>query len=242
MSGTTTLGTAKTTGGVATLSASFANSGTYTLTATYLGDTNFNASTSASLLEVIATPDYTVTVQPPTLTIVQGQTGTATFTVTSVGGYSQPVSFSCSGLPANTTCTFTPSTVIPTSAGATTVLTIQTDVNQAALSFPGPTDPMDRKSDQARIAMQAGGSIFASVLMLLGFSRRRRVLKQLRQWTIWSALLLAALLAGGIGIVSCGGNSHKTPLGQATVMITATGGGQSPADIHVVSLQVNISQ
>jgi hypothetical protein len=199
---------------------------------------NFGSSTSPAILEVVATPDYTITVQPPSLTIVQGQTGTATFTVTSVGGYSTPVSFSCSGLLANTTCTFNPSTVTPTAAGATTTLTIQTDVAQAALSLPKRPGSPD---SPAGLETLAGGSVLGALLLLIGFNDRWKELKRWQQRALQCALL-AALLAGGLGIVSCGGGGPKTPIGQATVLITASGGAGGSSDVHTVSLSVNITQ
>jgi hypothetical protein len=44
-------------------------------------------------------PDFQLSMSPATLTIVAGQSGTATFSVTSVNGFNSAVSFTCSGLP-----------------------------------------------------------------------------------------------------------------------------------------------
>src|SRR6185437_14106323 len=68
MEGSTVLGTGTVTNGVATLTTSSLNAGAYTITATYEGDTNYSASTSA----------------PITLTITQrtGPGGIAALTLT----------------------------------------------------------------------------------------------------------------------------------------------------------------
>ena len=58
--GTTSLGTATLTNGVATLQTSFGAAGSYATTATYQGDQNNAASTSSAVTIVIAAPDFTV--------------------------------------------------------------------------------------------------------------------------------------------------------------------------------------
>ncbi len=235
--GNTNLGVGMTQSGKVTLPTSFASPGTFSLTAVYGGDGNFMKSTSPAILEVVATADYTITVQPPSLTIVQGQAATAIFTLTSVGGYDQPITFSCSGLPANTTCTFNPSTVTPTAAGATTLLTIQTNVEQGALSLPKKPGSPDGRGGLETLA---SGGIVGSLLFLIGFKSRRRELKRWQQ-RVLQEMLLITLLAGWVGLVSCA-HSPETPVGEEKITITATGGSGNSTDVHTVSLSVNITQ
>ena len=83
--GTTSLGTATLTNGVATLQTSFAAAGSYTVTATYKGDQNNSASTSSGVTIVIAAPDFTIAATPTSGSITPGQTATFTFTVSSCG-------------------------------------------------------------------------------------------------------------------------------------------------------------
>ena len=61
--------------------------------------------------------------------VAAGTSATTTVTVTPNNGFSGPVTFSCSGLPAGATCTFNPPTV--TSASYTTQLTVLTAPNTA---------------------------------------------------------------------------------------------------------------
>ena len=237
-SGTTFLGARMTSNGTATFPASFASAGTFSLTATYMGDIDFSTSTSQPILQVVATPDYTISVNPPSLTIVQGQTGTAVFTVTSIGGYSTPITFACSGLPQYATCTFNPASVTPTAAGATTTLTILTDVAQASLS---PV-PESRPGSPAQGKLLAGSTL-AAVFLLFFCGQRNRMLRRFRSMNARRVLWLAAILASGWIVTSCGGSSApKTPTGQNTLTITTTGGTGSSADVHSVSLNVTITQ
>ena len=52
-------------------------------------------------------------------------------TVTSLGSYTSPIGFSCSGLPAAAACSFSPATVTPDANPATTTLTITTAAQSA---------------------------------------------------------------------------------------------------------------
>jgi uncharacterized protein (TIGR03118 family) len=74
--------------------------------------------------------DFSVAAAPMAATIAAGQTATYTVTVGGVNGFNGAVSFSCSGQPAGTSCTFNPATVSPQSgASATTMVTIGTSSN-----------------------------------------------------------------------------------------------------------------
>ncbi|MBZ5549751.1 MAG: hypothetical protein LAO22_17635 [Acidobacteriia bacterium] len=113
-------------------------------------DTNAMTHDAAATLHVV---DFAMgTVSPNPLSVAQGLTGTATFQVTAAGSFGQSVALSCSsGLPANATCSFSPSsTVNPTAANPVTVtLTVSTATNtpqgtstitvQGATSAPAAT-------------------------------------------------------------------------------------------------------
>ncbi len=67
-------------------------------------------------------------VTPPTQTVGAGQTATYNLSVMPVGAaFANPVTLSCAGAPANSTCTFTPNLVTPGSAAAAIVMTIATN-------------------------------------------------------------------------------------------------------------------
>ena len=71
--------------------------------------------------------------------VVAGSSVTSTLTVTPTGGFNQAVTFSCSGLPAESTCAFAPATVTPNASPLTTTLTIRTTAPRAVgglMSWP----------------------------------------------------------------------------------------------------------
>ena len=140
--GTTSLGTATLTNGVATLQTSFAAAGSYTVTATYKGDQNNSASTSSGVTIVIAAPDFTIAATPASGSITPGQTATFTFTVSPVGGYAGTVKFSCGTLPSQAACSFTPASVTPSGGSpVSSTLTVTTAASTARLTPFGRSAP-----------------------------------------------------------------------------------------------------
>jgi len=104
--------------------------GPLTITASYPGDSNFNASSaSASGTSALKVGDFGFTVGPPTETISSGHTATYTVTVTSLGGFTGNVSLSCSDPAPQTTCSISPSSVM---AGGTITSTITVVASKAA--------------------------------------------------------------------------------------------------------------
>jgi hypothetical protein len=80
-----------------------------------------------------ATPDFTLSCNPSSLTIAQGGSGNSTCTVTSLNGFASAVSLSCTGQPAGVTCGFAPNPVTPPSGGSTTsTLTVSVASSVAA--------------------------------------------------------------------------------------------------------------
>ena len=100
--------------------------GTHTITASYSASQDFAASTSAILDETIVAfiGDFSIASGPSARTIYTGEAASYDVALTSSGGWNQPVTLTCAGLPTNTTCTFS-QTTIPDAVGAST-LTIQT--------------------------------------------------------------------------------------------------------------------
>jgi Bacterial Ig-like domain (group 3) len=146
------------------------SAGSHSITASYTGDSTYAASTSSAVAETVtaAGGSYALGISPSSLTIGQTGSGTSTVTITPAGGFNQQITFSCSGLPSEAACSFSPSTVTPSgTAVATTTLTIATGVSSTAAVrefYPG-----------------SGGGIGSSValgLLLLPWTmmmRRRRV-------------------------------------------------------------------
>ncbi|MBZ5655359.1 MAG: hypothetical protein LAO56_08760 [Acidobacteriia bacterium] len=86
-------------------------------------DGNTTTHDAAATLHVV---DFAMgAVNPNPVSVPLGLTATATFQVTPSGSFGLPVTLSCTGLPANATCSFSPSnTVNPTTSPVTVTLTV----------------------------------------------------------------------------------------------------------------------
>ncbi len=211
---------------VATYSTSALTTGAHSITAQYGGDSNFAASTSPAVtVTVKAVPaSFTVSASPASLSIMPGQSGMTTLSVTPAGGFAQAVSFACSGLPSEASCTFAPATVTPGASAATTTLTITTTAPQAA-------------AERSRIYRSGMTGLLAlGSLLLFAMPGAKRA----AGWGRWFVLVVALALGGGF--IGCGGGGSSggsggssgsggttttnpgTPAGTSTVTVTATSG------------------
>jgi subtilase family serine protease len=124
---TATFGTNPTTGtSVMTLTASAtATTGTSTVTITGTSGTLTATTTLALTVNSSATPNFSVSASPTSVTVTQGSSGTSTITVTSTGGFNSATTLSASGLPSGVTATFSTNPVTPPANGsATSTLTL----------------------------------------------------------------------------------------------------------------------
>jgi N-acetylneuraminic acid mutarotase len=163
--------------------------------------TGYVASAVASATyTIVPPPDFSLApISPSTLSVVHGQSGNATVSVTSLNGFSSAVSFTCSGLPAGATCSFSPPTVTPSGSATPTTLTISTASARASLAYS-----------------QIPG--FALMLALCAFGWRRQGRRRMRP-------LFAGCIFGLIVLAGCGGSSSSsfTEI-TSTVTVTASSG------------------
>jgi uncharacterized protein (TIGR03118 family) len=179
------------------------------------------------------TADFTITADPTTATVTAGQSMNFTVTVTSMNSFADAVSFSCSGLPLYTSCTFTPPTVTPASgAMATTRLTLGTQSSGGG----GTYNPMGFFPDSPSGPF---GPLGTSLMLLASFAlakfcipgRTRRPGKR-RRSSLFDLLGVACLLVTITTVFflsGCGGynsSTAPTPRGMSTLVITgsSTGG------------------
>ncbi len=101
--------------------------------ATGLG--SVDATALAANWAVVATPDFTVTVSPASVSVVQGGSASTTVTNAVVGGYSSAVSFSVAGLPAGSTATLSSATLAAPGSGSVTLTLATTSVTPTG-SYP----------------------------------------------------------------------------------------------------------
>jgi hypothetical protein len=222
--------------GTATLAITTLSLGTHSITAVYTGAPNYMGSTSTSAFTItIANPDFTFTTTGSSLTIVQGQTGQLAFAYTSTGSFAGTIVPSCSGLPANATCTFTPASFTPVPTG-TAVVTSQTGL--LVITTAGPPITQSRNSDGKLLhgSRLPGLPIFAGVLGLGLLAMRRKV--RARLGTLLSLAAMACIFGGLLG---CGSPATPlttvvTPAGMSTVVITTT----SPTVTHTSNVALTV--
>ena len=181
-------------------------------------------------------PDFQLSVNPPSLTISRGQNGTATFTVTPTNGFNSAVGFSCSGLPAEATCTFSPTSVTPNGSAVTSTLTVKTTAPTAAFLTPPPS---------SRRLLYAGiFPLFAVLFAFAIFYGRRRL-----GASFWGILILfvvsSALTScgggGGTGNGGGRGGDSGTPVGTSTMSVSASSTGSGAVN-HAATLTIIVTQ
>ncbi len=177
----------------------------------------------------LPTPDFQLSVQPSSLTIVAGQSGKATFTVTPENGFSSAVSFACSGLPAMASCSFSPSSLTPNGAAVTSTLTVTTTAASAALHAP-----------MAPFQRPLYALLFPALAMIFGMApRRSRALRGVRPFGLFLLLLVAAGLSSCNSGSTSGGNSG-TPIGTDSVSVSASASGAGAVN-HTATLTITIT-
>lgn len=81
-------------------------------------------------LTVTTAQDFSISCNPTSIEVPLGGSGTSLCTITSINSYNASVSFTCSNLPANVTCSFNPNPVTPPANGtAQSTLTINVGPN-----------------------------------------------------------------------------------------------------------------
>jgi len=200
--GTTLLGTATLSSGVATYSTSLLAVGNHSLIAVYSRNGQYLASTSNTVIEVIIST-FALTASPSSLTLYTGETGTSTITVTPGAGFALDVALACSGMPSNATCTISPATV--TGGSGTAKLTLTTTA---------PQQTADARS-------RSGGRGWPLLATLLVFLLPRR-LRRWRGWTLAWLFVVAAMLGAVSGCGGSGTLGGGTAAGTYPVTITGT--------------------
>jgi hypothetical protein len=156
--------------------------------------------------------DFSFTSSSSTQTVTPGSTATYTIGINPIAGFNQMVALSCSGAPAGSTCSLSPSSIaLSGSTPASVTVSVTTAGNSAAAAQPqGP------HGTQVPIFFAICG---LPGLLLLG--RGRFALCRGKTAAIYGAALLGVVC---FVMAGCGGNS------------SSTGGGSTPANTYTLTV------
>ncbi|MFC6644638.1 Ig-like domain repeat protein [Granulicella cerasi] len=214
--GTTTLGTASLTASgssyVATLQTTALPAGTDVITATYAGDVNYLTSSGTATI-IVTYPTVIVTPATNALSVAQVGSVSKNLTVTALGGFAGSIGMQCSGLPANTVCSFSPNRfLLATDAPQTVTLTILTG------QTPVVSQPVTGSFSNTWLGILTSLTLLAP----LAFWKRRHLHGAWRHGL--SAMLAVVGLGLSITASGCGGSQlhGDTPKGTYNVTVTAS--------------------
>ncbi len=148
-------------------------------------------------------PAFALTASASTLSVVNGQAGSLTLSLTPSNGFSGPVTLSCSGLPAGASCSFNPATLTLSGTNATPVA-----VN---ISTGGTSAPISSPYTIGRLTLGSGSGValaFIAPLGLFAFVGLRR-----RSTAVRGMFLVLFLGVVSMTVVGC--SSSATPQGAA---------------------------
>ena len=214
----------------AQLTVNFPTLGLHNLQATYGGDATFPQATSSTLIEDIRTSvpaDFTIDTSPQSASVKAGQSATFNITINPVGDLASTVGFSCTGLPAASSCSFSPASLTPGINPVSTTLTLTT-------TAPAVAVPLGLRQPGPFIYLFALASSFG--LLLFAFLRGRHRIRQAAP--LWAAIVFALLLGscGGSSGSGTGGGTNGTPPGPNSITVTATS-----ATTHTTALSITVT-
>lgn len=227
--------------GVAVFTTSNLSAATHSITAVYSGDTNFLPVTSTAVSQVIVTmpgSDFALTSDVTTQSVASGSPVTFSITVTPSGGYNGTISFTCGGLPANATCTFSPTSLVPTVDGTalTTSLTVSTN--------NGATTAFNKSPESNGLNLYACfGGIGLLGIVWAGSRKQSGQRKAISRTLTILTMVMVGMLA------ACGGSNNTTTgsnvaVGTYTLNVDATGTAgtnQGNTTLHQLGLTLTVT-
>jgi hypothetical protein len=137
------------------------------------------------------------------------------------------VGFACSGLPAASSCSFSPPVLMPGINPISTTLTLTT-------TAPSAVAPLDFQQPGPLFLIFALTGCFS--VALLAFIRRHKAARKAA--LVWTAAGLVVLLGscGGGSSTPPGGGGGGTPPGASSITVTATS-----ATSHTTALTINVT-
>ena len=225
LDGSVVLGTVPLAGFGATFTTASLTAGSHSITVRYLGDTNFVGSVSPAVVQQISSQlGISIAASPSSATIKAGSSAMFTFTITPDAGFNQTVTFSCSGLPALSNCSFVPAAITPNGSPATSILTITTTAPSSSSAAPVQTPSGPGTSLPVLASLLA-----TSLLAGLALGLRRRSSASPKPVEMWLGIAVLCVIAT---LTSCGGGGGTpppppqggTPPGTSQISVTVSAG------------------
>ena len=167
--------------------------------------------------------DFSVSSSTTSDSIQDGATATYTLTVTPLGGsFPNAVQLSCSGLPTEATCKFSPSTLTPGANPTTVTLTVSTTAS-VSQAIPGN---LPKNYAAFAVLIQLQGLGLFGVVFAGSKKRSKKVPALILLALVIAGLIFMSACAGGTGIApqSSSQSQTGTPAGSYTVSATGTSG------------------
>jgi uncharacterized protein (TIGR03118 family) len=185
-----------------------------------------------------ATPgDFQIQVSTPSLTLVEGSSGTVQINVTPSDGFNAPVNLSVSGLPGGVTFQFSPSSITPVDGQA-----VNATLTLSGIGNTPPPSPYVAtfKNGPHNKQMVIGSSLFPLGLAALFpvWRRRSRMAKYIGICGGSISLLAFALTLGGCSGASMTSSTPTTPVTTGTSMVTVTA--TSGNIVHTTTLSLTL--
>jgi hypothetical protein len=200
----------------------------YLVTASYSGNGLFQPST----VTLTETPDFAVLQQPAALAVVEGSQAVATVSVVSVANYTGSITATCSNLPVNSLCRFSP-VPLTVSPGVNGNLGVEVFVGTysqvASIGWIGSRNPL-----------LCGLALLLAAMSLAGLRGRRN------SWMARGLLRVATLCLLTLGAGGCAqtnaatfqNHTYTTPAGTYPITVTLT---DSNGDTHSITLNVQVT-
>src|SRR5712692_1180810 len=207
------------------------------------------------VVQAAPTPDFTMASNPSSMTFLQGSSGTATITVTSINGFSGPVNLAATVSPAGPTPSLSPTSVmVPSATSATSTLTVSTTSSTSSGTYtvtvkgtsgstshtttitvvvnaPASQDFTIAASSPATVNATQSGTSTITITPLNGFNGIVTLVDSVPAGLTCGVITPSSVTGSGTATVSCSANAAGT--------FTLTATGTSGSLVHTATASFN---